>query len=60
MSNLIPFWFIVIAVLWTGFFLLEGFDFGVGMLHSVVGRTTSAAGPPSIRSARCGTATRSG
>jgi len=38
MGNLIPFWFIVIAVLWTGFFLLEGFDFGVGMLHSVVGR----------------------
>jgi cytochrome d ubiquinol oxidase subunit II len=37
MGNLIPFWFIVIAVLWTGFFLLEGFDFGVGMLHSVVG-----------------------
>jgi cytochrome bd ubiquinol oxidase subunit II len=38
MGNLIPFWFIVIAVLWTGFFILEGFDFGVGMLHSVVGR----------------------
>jgi cytochrome d ubiquinol oxidase subunit II len=32
------FWFVVIAVLWTGFFVLEGFDFGVGMLHSVVGR----------------------
>ncbi|WP_163511421.1 cytochrome d ubiquinol oxidase subunit II [Fodinicola acaciae] len=26
------FWFIVIAVLWIGFFFLEGFDFGVGML----------------------------
>ena len=37
MSSLIPFWFILIAVLWTGFFILEGFDFGVGMLHSVVG-----------------------
>jgi len=37
MGNLIPFWFIVIAVLWTGFFILEGFDFGVGMLHSAVG-----------------------
>ena len=33
-----PFWFIVIAVLWTGFFVLEGFDFGVGMLHSLVGQ----------------------
>src|SRR6516165_8913157 len=38
MSSLIPFWYIVIAVLWTGFFVLEGFDFGVGMLHAVVGR----------------------
>jgi cytochrome d ubiquinol oxidase subunit II len=32
------FWFIVIAVLWTGFFVLEGFDLGVGMLHAVVAR----------------------
>ena len=38
MSALVPFWFIVIAVLWTGFFILEGFDFGVGMLHSLVGQ----------------------
>ena len=33
------FWFIVVAVLWVGFFILEGFDFGVGMLHSFLGRT---------------------
>jgi len=26
------FWFILIGVLWAGYFLLEGFDFGVGML----------------------------
>ena len=32
-------WFLIIALLWTGFFVLEGFDFGVGMLHKVVGRT---------------------
>jgi len=38
MNHLIPFWFIVIAILWTGFFILEGFDFGVGMLHGVVGQ----------------------
>jgi cytochrome bd ubiquinol oxidase subunit II len=38
MSRLIPFWFIVIAFFWTGFFILEGFDFGVGMLHSFVGK----------------------
>jgi cytochrome d ubiquinol oxidase subunit II len=35
---MVPFWFIVIAILWTGFFILEGFDFGVGMLHNLVGR----------------------
>jgi cytochrome d ubiquinol oxidase subunit II len=33
------FWFIVIVVFWTGFLVLEGFDFGVGALHMVVGRT---------------------
>jgi cytochrome d ubiquinol oxidase subunit II len=33
------FWFIVIAVLWTGFLVLEGFDFGVGALHVAVGQT---------------------
>ena len=30
--DLQTFWFILIAVLWSGYFLLEGFDFGVGML----------------------------
>jgi cytochrome d ubiquinol oxidase subunit II len=32
------FWFVVIAILWVVFFVLEGFDFGVGMLHSFIGR----------------------
>ncbi len=32
------FWFIAIAVLWTGFFVLEGFDFGVGALQLVIGK----------------------
>ena len=36
--RLVPFWFIVITILWTGFLVLEGFDFGVGMLHGVVGK----------------------
>jgi cytochrome d ubiquinol oxidase subunit II len=36
--TLVTFWFIVIAILWTGFFVLEGFDLGVGMLHDFVGR----------------------
>ena len=31
-------WYLLIAVLWTGFFFLEGFDFGVGMLIKVLGR----------------------
>jgi cytochrome d ubiquinol oxidase subunit II len=31
-------WFILIAVLWVGYFTLEGFDFGVGMLLPVIGR----------------------
>jgi cytochrome d ubiquinol oxidase subunit II len=31
-------WFILIAVLWTGYFVLDGFDFGVGMLIPVLGR----------------------
>lgn len=31
-------WFLLIAVLWVGFFVLEGFDFGVGMLLRIVGR----------------------
>jgi cytochrome d ubiquinol oxidase subunit II len=35
-------WFILIAVLWTGYFVLEGFDFGVGMLLPVLGRGRDA------------------
>jgi len=31
-------WFILIAVLWTGYFVLDGFDFGVGVLLPVLGR----------------------
>jgi cytochrome d ubiquinol oxidase subunit II len=32
-------WFILIAVLWIGYFVLEGFDFGVGMLLPIVGKS---------------------
>ena len=31
MSELQVLWFVLIAVLFAGFFFLEGFDFGVGM-----------------------------
>ncbi|MFV2195920.1 cytochrome d ubiquinol oxidase subunit II [Nocardiopsis sp. LOL_012] len=34
-------WFIAIAVLWTGYFVLEGFDFGVGILLPFMGRRDS-------------------
>ena len=36
--TLVSFWFVVLVVFWTGFLVLEGFDFGVGMLHGIVGR----------------------
>ena len=36
-------WFVLIAILWSGYFLLEGFDFGVGMLLPVLGRGRDAA-----------------
>jgi len=32
-------WFAAVAVLWTGFLLLEGFDFGVAALLPVLGRS---------------------
>lgn len=31
-------WFVLVAVLFTGFFILEGFDFGVGILLPFMGR----------------------
>ncbi len=34
---LVAFWFGLIAVLWAGYFVLEGFDFGVGLLLPFVG-----------------------
>ena len=32
-------WFIIVTVFWIGFFVLEGFDFGVGALHRWIGRS---------------------
>ena len=32
-------WFVIIAIFWVGFFVLEGFDFGVGALHMLIGKT---------------------
>lgn len=39
--NLQDIWFILISVLFTGFFFLEGFDFGVGLLLPFLGKTDS-------------------
>lgn len=36
--NLNVLWFILIGVLYTGFFVLEGFDFGVGILLPFLGK----------------------
>ena len=54
-------WFALIAILWIGYFVLEGFDFGVGILLPFVsqGRQRPAR-RASTRSDRSGTATRSG
>src|SRR5580765_5911070 len=38
------FWFVLIGVLWTGYFALEGFDFGVGMLLPWVPRNEQERG----------------
>ncbi|GAA1599330.1 MULTISPECIES: cytochrome d ubiquinol oxidase subunit II [Kribbella] len=36
--HLTDIWFLLIAVLWTGYLVLEGFDFGVGMLLQAVAK----------------------
>jgi len=36
-------WFILIAVLWAGYFVLEGFDFGTGILLPFLGRSDETA-----------------
>ena len=37
--DLETFWFCLIVVVWAMYFLLEGFDFGVGMLLPFVPRS---------------------
>ena len=53
-------WFALIGVLWTGYFVLEGFDFGVGMLNLAIGRDEWTGGSAGTPSAPSGTATRCG
>ncbi|WP_327112196.1 cytochrome d ubiquinol oxidase subunit II [Nocardia sp. NBC_01730] len=40
--SLQEFWFVLIGVLFTGYFVLEGFDFGVGMLMPILGKGSDA------------------
>ena len=55
------FWFVLIGFFWAGYFVLEGFDFGVGMLLPFVPRNERRARRAvRDRSGRSGTATRSG
>ena len=44
LMDLQVFWFVLIVVLWSGYFLLEGFDFGVGMLLPFVPRNEAERG----------------
>lgn len=39
MLSLNEFWFLLIAILFVGFFVLEGFDFGVGTVAKFLGKT---------------------
>ena len=37
-------WFALIAILWIGYFVLEGFDFGVGIAAAVPRPRTTPTG----------------
>ena len=58
--DLATLWFIAVAVLWTGFLLLEGFDFGVAGLLPVLGRRPADRHLMLRTIGPCGTATRCG
>ncbi len=58
--DLAQLWFWIVAFLFVGYFVLDGFDFGVGMSIPFSARTTSPAGRSSTRSVPCGTSTRRG
>lgn len=48
-------WFVLVAVLFLGFFVLEGFDFGVGMLMAPFGRTAAGGDAEAHRRAALNT-----
>ena len=54
-------WFGVVVLAWVLFFTLEGFDFGVGFLGPVLGRTDSErVAPPSTPTQPSGAASPAG
>ncbi len=54
-------WFLLVGFFWAGYFLLEGFDFGVGMLLPFLPRNEGERRDDvRARSGRSGTGTRSG
>lgn len=57
--NLNVIWFLLVGILFTGYAILDGFDFGVGILHLFVKRmrTAESCSTPSVR---FGMAMRSG
>lgn len=46
--TLITVWFILLAVLWTGYLVLEGFDFGVGSLLPTLGGRDYSGSPTGV------------
>ncbi|WP_409435767.1 cytochrome d ubiquinol oxidase subunit II [Mycobacterium sp. SMC-14] len=48
-------WFVLVAVLFLGFFVLEGFDFGVGMLMAPFGRVSTGGSAEAHRRAALNT-----
>ena len=55
-------WFVLWGVLWAVYFVLDGFDLGAGRSVRLPGRDEEdkSAGAAAARSARSGTATKSG
>lgn len=47
--DLITVWFVLLAILWTGYLVLEGFDFGVGMLLPILDKSETSEEPSTRR-----------
>ncbi len=53
-------WFAILSAMLAIYVVLDGFDFGAGILHRVVARTDAERQTVLAAIGRCGTATRSG